>query len=308
MAIVTSMEQLIGGTPLLALKHIEKSSALEGKLLAKLEFYNPAGSVKDRVALQMLQSAKAAGKLTPDSVIIEPTSGNTGIGLCAVAAAWELRCIIVMPDTMSIERQLLMKAYGAEVVLTPGKDGMAGAIAKAESLAAEIPHSFIPGQFSNPENPLAHYCTTGPEIWADTNGKIDIFVAGAGTGGTVSGVGKYLKEQNPNIRIVAAEPARSPVLSGGMAGAHGIQGIGAGFVPEILDRTVIDEVMIVTDEAAYDAAKLCAKTEGILIGISAGCALHAAVELAKRPENKGKTIVTLFPDSGERYLSTGLYG
>ena len=308
MAIVTSMEQLIGGTPLLALKHIEKSSALEGKLLAKLEFYNPAGSVKDRVALQMLQSAKAAGKLTPDSVIIEPTSGNTGIGLCAVAAAWELRCIIVMPDTMSIERQLLMKAYGAEVVLTPGKDGMAGAIAKAESLAAEIPHSFIPGQFSNPENPLAHYCTTGPEIWADTNGKIDIFVAGAGTGGTVSGVGKYLKEQNPNIRIVAAEPARSPVLSGGMAGAHGIQGIGAGFVPEILDRTVIDEVMIVTDEAAYDAAKLCAKTEGILIGISAGCALHAAIELSKRPENKGKTIVTLFPDSGERYLSTGLYG
>ena len=308
MAIVTSMEQLIGNTPLMALENTAKSLALEANLLAKLEFYNPAGSVKDRVALRMLTAAQEQGRLTADSVIIEPTSGNTGIGLCAVAAAWELRCIIVMPDTMSIERQLLMKAYGAEVVLTPGKDGMAGAIAKAESLAAEIPHSFIPGQFSNPENPLAHYCTTGPEIWADTNGKIDIFVAGAGTGGTVSGVGKYLKEQNPNIRIVAAEPARSPVLSGGMAGAHGIQGIGAGFVPEILDRTVIDEVMIVTDEAAYDAAKLCARTEGILIGISAGCALHAAVELAKRPENKGKTIVTLFPDSGERYLSTGLYG
>ena len=307
MAIVTSMEQLIGDTPLMALENTAKSLALEANLLAKLEFYNPAGSVKDRVALRMLTAAQEQGKLTADSVIIEPTSGNTGIGLCAVAAAWELRCIIVMPDTMSIERQLLMKAYGAEVVLTPGKDGMAGAIAKAESLAAEIPHSFIPGQFSNPENPLAHYCTTGPEIWADTNGKIDIFVAGAGTGGTISGVGKYLKEQNPNIRIVAAEPARSPVLSGGIAGAHGIQGIGAGFVPEILDRTVIDEVMIVTDEAAYDAAKLCAKTEGILIGISAGCALHAAVELAKRPENKGKTIVTVFPDSGERYLSTGLY-
>ena len=307
MAIVTSMEQLIGGTPLIALENTAKSLALEANLLAKLEFYNPAGSVKDRVALRMLTAAQEQGKLTADSVIIEPTSGNTGIGLCAVAAAWGLRCIIVMPDTMSIERQLLMKAYGAEVVLTPGKEGMAGAIAKAESLAAEIPHSFIPGQFSNPENPLAHYCTTGPEIWADTNGKIDIFVAGAGTGGTVSGVGRYLKEQNPNIRIVAAEPARSPVLSGGMAGAHGIQGIGAGFVPEILDRTVIDEVMIVTDEAAYDAAKLCARTEGILIGISAGCALHAAVELAKRPENKGKTIVTVFPDSGERYLSTGLY-
>ena len=308
MAIVTSMEQLIGNTPLMALENTAKSLALEANLLAKLEFYNPAGSVKDRVALRMLTAAQEQGKLTADSVIIEPTSGNTGIGLCAVAAAWELRCIIVMPDTMSIERQLLMKAYGAEVVLTPGKDGMAGAIAKAESLAAEIPHSFIPGQFSNPENPLAHYCTTGPEIWADTNGKIDIFVAGAGTGGTISGVGKYLKEQNPNIRIVAAEPARSPVLSGGMAGAHGIQGIGAGFVPEILDRTVIDEVMIVTDEAAYDAAKLCAKTEGILIGISAGCALHAAIELSKRPENTGKTLVTLFPDSGERYLSTGLYG
>ncbi|MBO5323888.1 MAG: cysteine synthase A [Oscillospiraceae bacterium] len=307
MAIVTSMEQLIGGTPLMALNNTKKHLSLEVNLLAKLEFFNLAGSVKDRVALQMLTAAKSQGKLTKDSVIIEPTSGNTGIGLCAVAAAWGLRCIIVMPDTMSIERQLLMKAYGAEVVLTPGKDGMAGAIAKAESLAAEIPYSFLPGQFSNSENPLAHYRTTGPEIWADTQGKIDIFVAGAGTGGTVSGVGKFLKEQNPNIRIVAAEPAASPVLSGGMAGTHGIQGIGAGFVPEILDQSVIDEVMTVTDEDAYAAAKMFAKTEGLLIGISAGCALHAAVELAKRPENKDKTIVTLFPDSGERYLSTGLY-
>ena len=307
MAIVTSMEQLIGGTPLMALNNTKKHLSLEVNLLAKLEFFNPAGSVKDRVALQMLTAAKSQGKLTKDSVIIEPTSGNTGIGLCAVAAAWGLRCIIVMPDTMSIERQLLMKAYGAEVVLTPGKDGMAGAIAKAESLAAEIPYSFLPGQFSNSENPLAHYRTTGPEIWADTQGKIDIFVAGAGTGGTVSGVGKFLKEQNPSIQIVAAEPAASPVLSGGEAGAHGIQGIGAGFVPQILDRSVIDEVMTVTDEEAYHAARLCARTEGILIGISAGCALHAAVELAKRPENKGKTIVTVFPDAGERYLSTGLY-
>ena len=308
MAIVTSMEQLIGNTPMLALKSIEKHFALEANLLAKLEFYNPAGSVKDRVALQMLTAARSAGQLTSDSVIIEPTSGNTGIGLCAVAAAWGLRCIIVMPDTMSVERQLLMKAYGAEVVLTPGKEGMTGAIARAERLAAEIPHSFLPGQFSNPENPLAHYRTTGPEIWADTDGKIDIFIAGAGTGGTVSGTAKFLKEQNPNIRVVAAEPASSPVLSGGMAGAHQIQGIGAGFVPEILDLAVIDEVLTVTNEAAYSTAKLCARTEGLLIGISAGCALHAAVELARRPENKDKTIVTVFPDSGERYLSTGLYG
>ena len=307
MAIVTSMEQLIGNTPMLALKSIKESLALEANLLAKLEFYNPAGSVKDRVALQMLTAARAAGQLTKDSVIIEPTSGNTGIGLCAVAAAWGLRCIIIMPDTMSIERQLLMKAYGAEVVLTPGKDGMAGAIAKANSLAAEIPNSFLPGQFSNPENPLTHYRTTGPEIWADTAGKIDIFVAGVGTGGTVSGVGKLLKERNPNIRVVAAEPASSPVLSGGTAGTHKIQGIGAGFIPDTLDRTVIDEVIRVSDQDAYRAARMCAKQEGILIGISAGCALHAAIELSKRPENKGKTIVTLFPDSGERYLSTGLY-
>lgn len=307
MAIVTSMEQLIGNTPMLALESTRKQLDFEGKLLAKLEFFNPAGSVKDRVALQMLSAAKAAGQLTNDSVIIEPTSGNTGIGLCAVAAAWGLRCIIVMPDTMSIERQLLMRAYGAEVVLTPGKDGMAGAIAKAEGLASEIPHSFLPGQFSNPENPLAHYRTTGPEIWADCAGEVDIFVAGAGTGGTISGVGKFLKEQNPNIRIVAAEPEASPVLSGGKAGAHGIQGIGAGFIPDILDRTLIGEVITVSDQDAYRAARMCAKQEGILIGISAGCALHAAIELAKRPENTGKTIVTLFPDSGERYLSTGLY-
>ncbi|MBE6960453.1 MAG: cysteine synthase A [Ruminococcaceae bacterium] len=307
MAIVTSMEQLIGNTPMLALENTRKQLGLDGRILAKLEFFNSAGSVKDRVALQMLTAAKAAGQLTKDSVIIEPTSGNTGIGLCAVAAAWGLRCIIVMPDTMSIERQLLMKAYGAEVVLTPGKDGMAGAITRAKSLAAEIPNSFLPGQFSNPENPRAHYRTTGPEIWADTGGQIDIFVAGAGTGGTVSGVGKFLKEQNPSIRIVAAEPASSPVLSGGTAGTHGIQGIGAGFIPEILDLSVIDEVIQVSDEEACSAARMCAKKEGILIGISAGCALHAAVELALRPENKGKTIVTLFPDSGERYLSTSLY-
>ena len=307
MAIVTSMEQLVGGTPMLALEKTAKWLGLDGKILAKLEFYNPAGSVKDRVALQMLTSAREQGILTADSVIIEPTSGNTGIGLCAVAAAWGLRCIIVMPDTMSIERQLLMKAYGAEVVLTPGAEGMTGAIAKAKSLASGIAHSFLPGQFSNPDNPLAHYRTTGPEIWTDTEGNIDIFVAGAGTGGTVSGMGKFLKEQNPNIRIVAAEPASSPVLSGGTAGAHGIQGIGAGFIPEIMDLSVIDEVIRVSDDDACKATKLCAKKEGILIGISAGCALHAAVELATRPENKGKTIVTVFPDSGERYLSTGLY-
>ena len=308
MAIVTSVEQLVGNTPMLALDKTAKQLSLGAKLLAKLEFYNPAGSIKDRVALQMLTAAKDCGLLTADSVIIEPTSGNTGIGLCAVAAAWGMRCMIVMPDTLSIERQLLMKAYGAEVVLTPGKEGMAGAIRKAESLAAEIPNSFLPQQFSNPETPRAHYLTTGPEIWADTQGQVDIFVAGVGTGGTVSGVGKYLKEQNPHIQIVAVEPAASPVLSGGQAGPHGIQGIGAGFVPEVLDRTVIDEIMTVTDEDAYAAARLCAVTEGVLVGISSGCALYAAATLAKRPENRGKTIVTVFPDSGERYLSTGLYG
>ena len=307
MAMITSMEQLVGGTPMLALEKTAKRLGLVGNILAKLEFYNPAGSVKDRVALQMLTSAREQGFLTADSVIIEPTSGNTGIGLCAVAAAWGLRCIIVMPDTMSIERQLLMKAYGAQVVLTPGAEGMAGAIAAAQVLAAQIPHSFIPGQFENPANPLAHYLSTGPEIWADTAGKVDIFVAGVGTGGTISGVGKFLKEQNPDIRIVAAEPASSPVLSGGTAGAHGIQGIGAGFVPDNFDASIVDEVLQVEDPEAMTMARLCARTEGILVGISSGCNLWAAAELAKKPENKGKTIVTVFPDSGEKYLSTGLY-
>ena len=307
MAIVTSMEQLIGATPLMALKKIEKQLSLEANILAKLEFYNPAGSVKDRPALQMLTTAREQGLLLPDSVIIEPTSGNTGIGLCAVAAAWGIRCMIVMPDNMSIERQRLMKAYGAEVILTPGDLGMAGAIAKADELARQLPHSFVPGQFSNPANPLAHYKTTGPEIWADTQGKVDIFVAGAGTGGTVSGVGRYLKEQNPNVQIIAAEPASSPVLSGGRAGSHKIQGIGAGFVPENFQAALIDEILTVQDDEAIQMARLCARTEGILIGISAGCALWTAIELAKRPENKGKTIVTVFPDSGERYLSANLY-
>jgi cysteine synthase A len=301
------MEQLIGATPLMALKKIEKQLSLEANILAKLEFYNPAGSVKDRPALQMLTTAREQGLLLPDSVIIEPTSGNTGIGLCAVAAAWGIRCMIVMPDNMSIERQRLMKAYGAEVILTPGELGMAGAIAKADELARQLPHSFVPGQFSNPSNPLAHYKSTGPEIWADTQGKVDIFVAGAGTGGTVSGVGRYLKEQNPNVQIIAAEPASSPVLSGGTAGSHKIQGIGAGFVPENFQAALIDEIITVQDDQAIQMARLCARTEGILIGISAGCALWAAIELAKRPENKGKTIVTVFPDSGERYLSANLY-
>ena len=307
MAIITSMERLIGATPLMALERTEKQLALPAKILAKLEFYNPAGSVKDRAALQMLQSALAQGLLQPEGVIIEPTSGNTGIGLCAVAAAWDIRCIIVMPDNMSIERQLLMKAYGAEVILTPGKLGMAGAIAKAEELAKQLPNTFLPGQFFNPANPLAHYTTTGPEIWSDTQGKVDIFVAGVGTGGTISGVGRYLKEQNPNISIIAAEPSASPVLTGGQAAGHGIQGIGAGFVPRNFDRSLVDEIITVDDSDAIATARLCARTEGILIGISAGCALWTAIELAKRPENAGKTIVTVFPDSGERYLSSGLY-
>jgi len=307
MAIVTSMEQLIGRTPLMELKKTVKALSLEARILAKLEFCNPAGSVKDRAALQMLKNAQTQGLLTKDSVIIEPTSGNTGIGLCALAASWGLKCIIIMPDTMSIERQLLMKAYGAQVILTPGNLGMAGAIAKADSLASEIPHSFVPQQFSNPANPLAHYDTTGPEIWAQTQGSVDVFVAGVGTGGTVSGIGKYFKEKNPGIRIVAAEPKSSPVLSGGKAGTHGIQGIGAGFIPENMDMRVVDEIIPVTDEDAMEAARLFARTEGLLIGISSGCALYAAAELAKRPENRGKTIVTLFPDSGERYLSTYLY-
>ena len=307
MGIYTSMEQLIGATPLLELKRTARSHGLTARVLAKLEFQNPAGSVKDRAALQMLKAAREQGLLNQDTVIIEPTSGNTGIGLCAVAAAWGMRCIIVMPDSMSIERQQLMKAYGAEVVLTPGSQGMTGAIEYAGQLAAQTENSFIPGQFVNPANPQAHYETTGPEIWADTEGKVDIFVAGVGTGGTVSGIGRYLKEQNAAIQIVAAEPDLSPVLSGGKPGKHGIQGIGAGFVPENLDQSVIDEIMTVTDEAAFAAARALARTEGMLVGISSGAALHAAIALAKRPENTGKTIVTLLPDSGERYLSTGLY-
>ena len=307
MAIYTSMEQLVGATPLLELNRTAQAFGLQTKLLAKLESWNPAGSVKDRAALQMLRSAKEQGLLNENTVIIEPTSGNTGIGLCAIAAAWKMQCIIVMPDTMSIERQMLMKAYGAEVVLTPGAQGMTGAIAKAQQLAAEKANSFIPSQFDNPENPHAHYLTTGPEIWADTAGKVDIFVAGAGTGSTVTGVGHFLKEQNPAIRIVAVEPAGSPVISGGAAGKHGIQGIGAGFVPKNLDCSVIDEVLTVMDNAAMASAREFARTEGILVGISSGAALAAAITLAKRPENAGKTIVTVLPDSGERYLSTPLY-
>jgi len=305
--IYTSMEQLIGKTPLLELQRTAKAHNLRARILAKLEFLNPAGSVKDRAALQMLKAAHEQGRINKDTVIIEPTSGNTGIGLCAVAAAWGLRCIIVMPETMSIERQKLMRAYGAEVILTPGSAGMSGAIAHARQLAEQTANSFLPGQFSNPENPQAHYETTGPEIWQDTAGSIDIFVAGVGTGGTLSGTGKYLKEINPSIRIVAAEPAHSPVLSGGKPGVHGIQGIGAGFIPENLDLSVVDEVITVTDEEAFAAARAFAGTEGLLVGISSGAALQAALTLSTRPENVGKTIVTLLPDSGERYLSTTLY-
>lgn len=305
--IYESAQQLIGNTPLVELNRLAQHYGLKARLLAKVEFYNPGGSVKDRVALQMLTDARGKGLLQPDSVIIEPTSGNTGIGLCAIAAAWGYRCIIVMPETMSRERQLLMKAYGAEVVLSPGAEGMSGAIRLAGELAEKYPHSFIPGQFDNPANPAAHEVTTGPEIWHDTDGKVDIFVAGAGTGGTVTGVGRYLKQQNASVQIIAAEPASSPVLSGGSAGKHGIQGIGAGFVPKILDRAVIDEVFCVKDEEAFSMARELARTEGLLTGISSGCAVHAAIAVAKRPENAGKTVVALLPDSGERYLSTGLY-
>jgi len=305
--IYTSPEQLIGNTPLLELTHLEKELALSVRLIAKLESRNPGGSVKDRVALEMLNDAEERGLLMPGGTIIEPTSGNTGIGLCAIAAARGYKCIIVMPDSMSIERQLLMKAYGAEVVLTPGKEGMTGAIAKAAELAQTIPGSFIPGQFENPANPAAHEKTTGPEIWRDTDGKVDIFVAGTGTGGTVTGVGRFLKSQNANIQVIAAEPADSPVLSGGKPGKHGIQGIGAGFIPEILDRSVIDRVIPVTDEAAMGMARRIAKTEGLLVGISAGAAVWAAISQAMLPENAGKTIVVLLPDSGERYLSSGLF-
>ena len=306
--IYTSADQLIGKTPLLELSHIEKQEKLEATVLAKLEYFNPAGSVKDRVALAMIDDAEAKGLLTPDSVIIEPTSGNTGIGLASVAAARGYRILIVMPETMSMERRQLMKAYGAELVLTEGAKGMKGAIAKAEELAREIPNAFIPGQFVNPANPAAHRATTGPEIWEDTDGKVDIFVAGVGTGGTITGVGAYLKEQNPAVRIVAVEPASSPVLSGGEAGAHKIQGIGAGFVPEVLDTAVYDEIIPVANEDAFAAGRRVGRAEGVLVGISSGAAVWAAIELAKRPENKGKTIVALLPDTGDRYLSTALFG
>ena len=305
--IYTSADQLIGKTPLLELTHIEKKYGLKAKVLAKLEFFNPAGSVKDRIARKMLDDAEAAGKLTPDSVIIEPTSGNTGIGLASVAAARGYRIIIVMPETMSVERRQLMKAYGAELVLTEGAKGMKGAIAKADELAKEIPNSFVPGQFVNPSNPKAHYETTGPEIFEDTDGEVDIFVAGVGTGGTITGVGEYLKDKKPGVKIVAVEPETSAVLSTGVAGAHKIQGIGAGFVPDVLDTKVYDEIIPVSNEAAFEAGKLIGKSEGVLVGISSGAAAYAAIELAKRPENEGKTIVVLLPDTGDRYLSTPLF-
>ena len=305
--IYTSADQLIGHTPLLELTHIEKDADLSAKLLAKLEYFNPAGSVKDRIAKAMIDDAEASGKLKPGSVIIEPTSGNTGIGLASVAAARGYRIIIVMPETMSVERRQLMKAYGAELVLTDGAKGMKGAIAKADELAKEIPNAFVPGQFVNPANPAAHKATTGPEIWEDTDGKVDIFVAGVGTGGTVTGVGDYLKSQNPNVKVVAVEPATSPVLSKGVAGAHKIQGIGAGFVPDVLDTRIYDEVIPVANEDAFTTGKLVGHKEGVLVGISSGAAVWAAIELAKRPENAGKTIVALLPDTGDRYLSTPLF-
>ena len=305
--IYTSADQLIGKTPLLELTHIEKKYGLKAKVLAKLEYFNPAGSVKDRIARKMLDDAEAAGKLTPDSVIIEPTSGNTGIGLASVAAARGYRIIIVMPETMSVERRQLMKAYGTELVLTEGAKGMKGAIAKADELAKEIPNSFVPGQFVNPSNPKAHYETTGPEIFEDTDGEVDIFVAGVGTGGTITGVGEYLKDKKPGVKVVAVEPETSAVLSTGVAGAHKIQGIGAGFVPDVLDTKVYDEIIPVSNEAAFETGKLIGKSEGVLVGISSGAAAYAAIELAKRPENEGKTIVVLLPDTGDRYLSTPLF-
>ena len=305
--IFTSADQLIGKTPLLELTHIEKEEKLEARLLAKLEYFNPAGSVKDRIAKAMIDDAESRGLLEADTVIIEPTSGNTGIGLASVAAARGYRIIIVMPETMSVERRQLMKAYGAELVLTEGAKGMKGAIAKAEEIKNELPKAFIPGQFVNPANPAVHKATTGPEIWADTDGKVDIFVAGVGTGGTITGVGAYLKEQNPAVRVVAVEPASSPVLSKGTAGAHKIQGIGAGFVPEVLDTAVYDEIIPVENEAAFAAGRRVGRSEGVLVGISSGAAVWAAIELAKRPENKGKTIVALLPDTGDRYLSTPLF-
>ena len=305
--IYTSADQLIGKTPLLELVHIEKEEGLEAKVLGKLEYFNPAGSVKDRIAKAMIDDAEQKGLLKPGSVIIEPTSGNTGIGLASVAAARGYRIIIVMPETMSVERRQLMKAYGAELVLTEGAKGMKGAIAKADELAKEIPGGFIPGQFVNPANPAVHKATTGPEIWEDTDGKVDIFVAGVGTGGTVTGVGEYLKSQNPNVKVVAVEPASSPVLSKGTAGSHKIQGIGAGFVPDVLDTKIYDEVIAVENDDAFATGKLIGKKEGVLVGISSGAAVWAAIQLAKRPENKGKTIVALLPDTGDRYLSTPLF-
>ena len=305
--VYTSADQLIGKTPLLELTHIEKAYGLKAKILAKLEYFNPAGSVKDRIAKAMIEDAEASGQLKPNSVIIEPTSGNTGIGLASVAAARGYKIIIVMPETMSVERRQLMKAYGAELVLTEGAKGMKGAIAKAEELAAQIPNSFIPGQFQNPANPKAHRETTGPEIYEDTDGEVDIFIAGVGTGGTVTGVGEYLKSNKPDVKVVAVEPATSAVLSTGVAGSHKIQGIGAGFVPDVLNTKIYDEIITVQNEDAFATGKLIGKSEGVLVGISSGAATFAAIELAKRPENEGKTIVVLLPDTGDRYLSTPLF-
>lgn len=307
MTVYKTISDLIGNTPLVELTHIEEKEGLDASVVAKVEFFNPAGSVKDRIAKKMIEDAEKKGLIKPGATLIEPTSGNTGIGIASVAAAKGYKAIMTMPETMSVERRNLLKAYGAKVVLTDGKAGMKGAIAKAKELAATIPNSFIPSQFENPSNPQAHYESTGPEIWKDAEGKVDIFVAGVGTGGTVSGTGKYLKDQNPNVKVVAVEPATSPVLSEGHAGPHGIQGIGAGFVPNILDTSVYDEVFTVTNEQAYETGRLIAHNEGMLVGISSGAATYAAIQIAKRPENKGKTIVVLLPDTGERYLSTPMF-
>lgn len=307
MTVYKAISDLIGNTPLVELTHIEEKEGLGASVVAKVEFFNPAGSVKDRIAKKMIEDAEKKGLIKPGATLIEPTSGNTGIGIASVAAAKGYKAIMTMPETMSVERRNLLKAYGAKVVLTDGKAGMKGAIAKAKELASTIPNSFIPSQFENPSNPQAHYESTGPEIWKDTEGKVDIFVAGVGTGGTVSGTGKYLKDQNPNVKVVAVEPATSPVLSEGHAGPHGIQGIGAGFVPNILDTSVYDEVFTVTNEQAYETGRLIAHNEGMLVGISSGAATYAAIQIAKRPENKGKTIVVLLPDTGERYLSTPMF-